>query len=251
MERPAEEVAGAIHRIVQNADLPLQAATIRRVFAPSALLNQPLLACRSAAPIENLLWLRSVTAIYWYFTVADVIYDVTRPDRLAVRGTLCVRPWLAPLTTHQLHMVAVLRLEPHEERVASDDDSDVSPALSRAGGAIGSGSGSVSGREKGGVNASGGGGGGSGRRVVWRIAEQSNFFEVDPLVAEVPLIGALYAWSARLAFLPTVLSHAMTAGNAVYRMGLPGIWVASAVLSGVRQAVTSILHVVFWVPKGR
>ncbi|CAI5492395.1 unnamed protein product [Closterium sp. Naga37s-1] len=120
MERPAEEVAGAIHRIVQNADLPLQAATIRRVFAPSALLNQPLLACRSAAAIENLLWLRSVTAIYWYFTVADIIYDVTRPDRLAMRGTLCVRPWLAPLTTRQLQMVAVLRLEPHEERVRKE-----------------------------------------------------------------------------------------------------------------------------------
>ncbi|CAI5501392.1 unnamed protein product [Closterium sp. Naga37s-1] len=199
--------------------------------------------------------LRSVTAIYWYFTVADVIYDVTRPDRLAVRGTLCVRPWLAPLTTRQLHMVAVLRLEPHEERVTSDDDSDVPAAPSRPGGAataggIGSGSGSVRGRGKGDVNVSGGGGGG-GRRVVCRIAEQSNFFEVDPLVAELPLIGALYAWSARLALLPAVLSHAVTAGNAVYRLGLPGIWVASAVLSGVRQAVTSILHVVFWVPKGR
>ncbi|CAI7853465.1 unnamed protein product [Closterium sp. NIES-54] len=229
MERPAEEVAGAIHRIVQNADLPLQAATIRRVFAPSALLNQPLLACRSAAAIENLLWLRSVTAIYCYFTVADIIYDVTRPDRLAMRGTLCVRPWLAPLTTRQLQMVAVLRLEPHEERVVSDDsdDSYVPAAPSRPGGAA----------------ATGGIGSGCGK--------QSNFFEVDPLVAELPLVGALYAWSARLALLPTVLSHAMTARNAVYSLGLPGIWVASAVLSGVRQAITSILHVVFWVPKGR
>ncbi|CAI7884302.1 unnamed protein product [Closterium sp. NIES-53] len=214
MERPAEEVAGAIHRIVQNADLPLQAATIRRVFAPSALLNQPLLA---------------VTAIYCYFTVADIIYDVTRPDRLAMRGTLCVRPWLAPLTTRQLQMVAVLRLEPHEERVVSDDsdDSYVPAAPSRPGGAA----------------ATGGIGSGCGK--------QSNFFEVDPLVAELPLVGALYAWSARLALLPTVLSHAMTARNAVYSLGLPGIWVASAVLSGVRQAITSILHVVFWVPKGR
>ncbi|CAI6004421.1 unnamed protein product [Closterium sp. NIES-64] len=209
-------------------------------------------------PISPCMELRSVTAIYWYFTVADVIYDVTRPDRLAVRGTLCVRTWLAPLTTRQLHMVAVLRLEPHEERVASDDSTDVAAAPSRDGGTaatdgigIGSGSGSVRGRGKGDFNASRGSGGGGGRRVVWRIAEQSNFFEVDPLVAELPLIGALYAWSARLTLLPAVLSHAMTAGNAVYRMGLPGIWVASAVLSGVRQAVTSILHVVFWVPKRR
>ncbi|CAI5471642.1 unnamed protein product [Closterium sp. Yama58-4] len=160
-------------------------------------------------------------------------------------------------------MVAVLRLEPHEERVASEDYSDApaapsGPGGTAAAGAIGndSNSGGVSGGDKGYVNATssggggtGGAGGGSGRWVVWRIVEQSNFFEVDPLVAEVPLIGALYAWSARLAFLPTMLSHAMTAANAVYRLGLPGIWVASSVLSGVRQAVTGILHVLFWVPK--
>ncbi|GJP39903.1 hypothetical protein CLOM_g24228 [Closterium sp. NIES-68] len=245
MERPAEEVGGAIHRIVQNADLALQAATIRRVFSPGAVLQQPLLACHSAQTIEHLFWLRSVTAIYWYFTVADVIYDVTRPDRLVVRGSLCVRPWLAPLTTRQLHMVAVLRLERHEEPLAWGDGSNAAAAAAaskpgRAAAEGGSGTGGGAGNVS---------GSGSGGRAVWRIAEQSNFFQVDPLVAELPVIGALYAWSARLALLPTVLSRAMGAANSVYRVGLPGFWLASSVLSAARQAVTSILHVVFWVPK--